>query len=104
MRFSANVSILFKEVPFLERFGRAKEAGFSAVEFWWPTGEDLAEVEQTIKDADLRVALFNFDAGDMPAGDRGLVSDPDRQQQFRENVPTALDLAQRYGRRSMTSR
>ena len=68
MRFCANVSILFKEAPFLERFGRAKRAGFSAVEFWWPSDEDLGEVEAAIGDAGLSVALFNFDAGDMPAG------------------------------------
>ncbi len=97
MRFCANVSILFKEAPFLERFERAKEAGFSAVEFWWPSGEDLGEVEAAIKDAGLEVTLFNFDAGDMPGGDRGLLSDPDRQAQFRENVPVALELAQRLG-------
>ncbi len=75
MRFCANVSILFKEVPFLERFGRTREAGFSAVEFWWPGGEDLDEVERALKAADLSVALFNFYAGDMPAGERGLVSE-----------------------------
>ncbi len=97
MRFCANVSILFKEAPLLQRFGRAKEAGFSAVEFWWPSGEDLAEVEGAIRAAGLEVALFNFDAGDMPAGDRGLISDPDRQGQFRENVPVALELAHRLG-------
>ncbi|HET7480654.1 MAG TPA: TIM barrel protein [Rubrobacteraceae bacterium] len=97
MRFSANVSILFKESPFLERFGRAAEAGFSAVEFWWPAGEDLGKVEKAIKDAGLRVALFNFDAGDMPGGERGLVGDPDRREQFRENVPVALDLARSLG-------
>jgi len=101
MRFSANVSILFKEGPFLERFGRAAEAGFSAVEFWWPSGEDLGEVEGVIKDAGVEVALFNFDAGDMPAGDRGLVSDPDRESRFRENVPVALDLARSLGCRRM---
>jgi hydroxypyruvate isomerase len=97
MRFCANVSILFKEVPFLERFGRAREAGFGAVEFWWPSGEDLGEVEGAVRDAGLTVALFNFDAGDMPGGDRGLVSDPERQEQFRENVPVALELAGRLG-------
>ena len=97
MRFCANVSILFKEAPFLERFGRARRAGFSAVEFWWPGGEDLGEVEAAIRDTGLSVALFNFDAGDMAAGDRGLISDPDRQEQFRENVPVALELAQRLG-------
>ncbi|HEX2742160.1 MAG TPA: TIM barrel protein [Rubrobacter sp.] len=93
MRFSANVSILFKEVPFLDRFGRAADSGFSAVEFWWPSDEEPGEVERAVKDSGLEVALFNFDAGDMPAGDRGLVGDPGREQQFRENVPVALDLA-----------
>ena len=97
MRFSANVSILFKEAPFLERFGRAAEAGFGAVEFWWPAGEDLGEVEGAVKDAGLRVALFNFDAGDMASGDRGLVSDPSREEQFRYNVPAALELARSLG-------
>ena len=93
MRFSANVSILFKEVPLLERFGRAAEAGFGAVEFWWPSGEDLGEIERAIKDAGLEVALFNFDAGDMAGGDRGLVSNPSREEKFRDNVPVALELA-----------
>jgi hydroxypyruvate isomerase len=97
VRFSANVSILFKEAPFLDRFGRAREAGFSAVEFWWPSDEDPAKVEEAVKDAGLDVALFNFDAGDMAAGDRGLAGDPERQRQFRENVPVALDLAGSLG-------
>ena len=97
MRFSANVSILFKEAPLLDRFGRAAEAGFGAIEFWWPSGEDLGKVEKAIKDAGLEVALFNFDAGDMASGDRGLVSDPSREEQFRENVPVALELARSLG-------
>jgi hydroxypyruvate isomerase len=97
VKFSANVSILFKETPFLERFARAAGAGFDAVEFWWPAGEALDEVEAAIREADLQVALFNFDAGDMPAGDRGLLSDPDRGHRFRDNVPVALDLARRIG-------
>jgi hydroxypyruvate isomerase len=98
MRFSANVSILFKEVPLLERFGRAAAAGFSAVEFWWPGhGAELGAVESAVRDAGLDVALFNFDAGDMAAGDRGLVSDPERQHQFWDNVPVALDLARTLG-------
>jgi hydroxypyruvate isomerase len=97
MRFSANVSILFKEAPFLERFGRARDAGFSAVEFWWPSDADPGEVEEAIKDAGVEVALFNFDAGDMAAGERGLAGDPGRQRQFRDNVPVALDLARSLG-------
>jgi hydroxypyruvate isomerase len=103
MRFCANVSILFKEVPLLERFGRAREAGFSAVEFWWPSGEELSEVEQAIGAAGLDVVLFNFDAGDMPGGDRGLLSDPERQGRFRENVPIALELAERLGCRKLNA-
>ena len=104
MRFCANVFMLFGEVPFLGRFGRAAEAGFSAVEFWWPgtAGEDPGEVERAVKDAGLEVALFNFDAGDMlGAGDRGLVSDPEREGQFQENVPVALELARSLGCRRM---
>jgi len=97
MRFCPNLSMLFKEVDLMERFGRAAEAGFAAVEFWWPSGGDLDQVEAAIKDSGLEVALFNFDAGDMPGGDRGLVSDPDRKQEFRENVPVALELARSVG-------
>ena len=93
MRFCPNLSMLFKDVDFVDRFGRAADAGFAAVEFWWPSGEDLDRVKHAITDAGLQVALFNFDAGDMPSGDRGLVSDPERWQEFRDNVPVALELA-----------
>jgi hydroxypyruvate isomerase len=89
--------MLFKEVDFVERFARAAGAGFAGVEFWWPSGEDLDRVRAAVKDAGLEVALFNFDAGDMPGGDRGLVSDPERQQEFRDNVPVALELALSVG-------
>ena len=97
MRFCANVSILFGDAPFLERFARAAAAGFGAVEFWWPAGEDPGAVADAVAAAALQVPLFNFDAGDMPAGDRGLLADPDRVAQFRANVPVALDLARRVG-------
>lgn len=103
MRFSANVSMLFREVPLLERFARAREAGFSAVELWWPSGEDPGEVERAVRDAGVRVIALNFDAGDLPGGDRGLLSDPARQARFRENVPVALDLAGRLGCRQLNA-
>ncbi|HEX2046460.1 MAG TPA: TIM barrel protein [Acidimicrobiales bacterium] len=103
MRFCPNLSMLFKEVDLIERFGRAADAGFAGVEFWWPSGEDLGQVEAAVKDAGLEVALFNFDAGDMASGDRGLVSDPDRQQQFRDNVPVALGLARSVGCRRLNA-
>ncbi len=97
MRFCPNVSILFSDADLIDRFGRAAEAGFTAVELWWPSGEDLGGVETAIRDAGLEVALLNFDAGDMPNGDRGLLSDPERHEQFRDNVPVALELARSLG-------
>jgi hydroxypyruvate isomerase len=105
MRFSANVSMLFKEVPFLDRFECAARAGFSAVEFWWPAGESLERVEAAVAGAGVEVALFNFDAGDMPAGDRGLPGEPDpeRRRRFRDNVPVALGLAERLGCRRLNA-
>ena len=103
VRFCPNLSLLFKDADFPERFGRAAEAGFAGVEFWWPSGEDLGQVEAAIKESGLDVALFNFDAGDMPEGDRGLLSDPDRQKEFRENVPVALELARSVGCRRLNA-
>jgi hydroxypyruvate isomerase len=97
VRFCVNVSILFTEVPLLERFARVRDAGFDTVELWWPRGEDLAAVQAAIADAGVGVALLNFDAGDMPAGDRGLISDPALQDAFRANVPVALELADAVG-------
>jgi hydroxypyruvate isomerase len=103
MRFAPNISILFKEAPFLERFGRARAAGFGAVEFWWPAGEDLDDVRAAVADAGLDVVLMNFNAGDMPSGDRGLLSDPERAHEFRDNVPVALELAERLGCRRLNA-
>lgn len=103
MRFCANVSMLFAEVSFLERFELAGGAGFTAVEFWWPSGVDLGDLEREIGGLGLEVALFNFDAGEMAAGDRGLLADPERHEQFRENVPVALGLAERLGCRRLNA-
>jgi hydroxypyruvate isomerase len=97
MRFSVNVSILFTEHPFLERFAKARDAGFDSVEFWWPRGENLDDVQAAIEAAGVEVALINFDAGDMPGGERGLISDPARQDEFRANVPVALEFAKAVG-------
>ena len=103
VRFDVNVSMLFAEWPFLDRFAQVERAGFGAVEFWWPSGEDPRDVERAISDAHLEVALFNFDAGDMAAGARGLAGDPALSQQFRENVPVALDLARRLSCRRLNA-
>ena len=60
MRFSANISILFKEVPFLERFSRASSAGFRAVEFWWPTGVAAESIVTAARESGCQVVLFNL--------------------------------------------
>ncbi|MGA8720169.1 MAG: hypothetical protein WB557_19330, partial [Solirubrobacteraceae bacterium] len=67
MRFSANLSFLFKDVPFSERFRRAADAGFGGVEFMWPGVDGLDAVAEAVGETGLEVALFNFDAGDMAA-------------------------------------
>jgi hydroxypyruvate isomerase len=97
VRFSINLSMLFSDRPLLKRFDAAHEAGFDAVELWWPRGEDLSAVEAAVDDAEVDVVVMNFDAGDMRAGDRGLISDPSRRDAFRSNVPVALELAAAVG-------
>jgi hydroxypyruvate isomerase len=84
-------------VPFPERFRRAADSGFRAAEFMWPGVEQVDAVARAVADTGLEVALFSFDAGDMPAGERGLAGVPDRRSQFRDNVPVALVLAARIG-------
>jgi len=103
MQFCANISLLFTEVPFLERFAAAHSAGFDAVEMWWPRGENLDAVEAAVADSGLQVVLLNFDAGDMPAGDRGVLSDPSREHEFHDNVPVALALADAIGCRQLNA-
>jgi hydroxypyruvate isomerase len=66
-------------------------------------GEELPAIERAVEETGLEVALFNFDAGEIAAGDRGLLSDPERQAQFRENVPVALELADRIGCRRLNA-
>ena len=97
LRFDLNISILLKEVPFLERFERAASLGFGAVEFWWPGGENLSATAERLRATGLAVALMNFDAGNMAGGERGFLNDPGRQEQFRANVTVALEFARQVG-------
>ncbi len=96
-RFAANVSFLWAELPFLERFAAARAAGFDTVELHWPRGENLDDVAAAVADAGLAVCLMNFDGGDPEAGERGLMALPERQNDWRRHVPIALDLARRIG-------
>ena len=82
-RYAVNLSILFAELELLERPPAAKAAGFDKVEFWWPFGVAVpsdSEVDrfvQAIEDAGVSLIGLNFFAGDMPAGDRGVLSNPE---------------------------
>jgi hydroxypyruvate isomerase len=103
LRFCPNVHTLYTEAPLLERFSLAARSGFSAVELWWPRGEDLDALAAAVHGARIDVALFTFDLGDYDAGDRGLAGVPERQAEFLDNVPIALELATRLGCRRITA-
>ena len=92
-RFAANLSFLFTEVPFLERFTEAAHAGFRAVEFAFPYAYQAKELVTRILAQKLEVVLFNTPPGDWDAGDRGLASLPGREHEFSASVSTALRFA-----------
>jgi hydroxypyruvate isomerase len=92
-RFAANLSMMFNEVPFLERFARAKKAGFEAVEFLFPYDHPADEVAGALKDQGLTQALFNMPPGDWANGERGIAALPGRESEFRAAVDKALEYA-----------
>jgi hydroxypyruvate isomerase len=108
-RFDVNLSILFTELPLLERPAAAKEAGFDAVEFWWPWSVAVpsdAEVDAfvtAVRDAGVQLVGLNFFAGDMPGGDRGLVSWPARRPEFRDNVDVTIGVGEQLGCRAFNA-
>jgi hydroxypyruvate isomerase len=93
VQFCANVSMLFAEVPFLERFGRARAAGFDAVEFQFPYDFDAEAIKAELDTHHLDLVLFNFPAGDFAAGDRGMANDPNRIDDFNRTIETGLAYA-----------
>jgi hydroxypyruvate isomerase len=100
-RFAANLTMMFNEVPFLERFGAAARAGFQGVEFLFPY-EFPAEVIRTELDRhNLSMVLFNMPAGDWAKGDRGLACDPGAVDRCRDGVRTAIEYAERLGCRQL---
>jgi hydroxypyruvate isomerase len=92
-RLSANLSMLFTEVPFLERFAASAERGFTHVEFMFPYEHAAPEVGAAMRDAGVRPVLFNLPAGDWASGDRGIAADPGRVDEFRAGVDQALEYA-----------
>ncbi|WP_427008759.1 hydroxypyruvate isomerase family protein [Pseudarthrobacter sp. H2] len=103
MTYTVNCSILLTELPLLERPAAAKAAGFDAVEFWWPfdtsvpADADVTKFERAITDAGVQLTGLNFNAGNMPAGDRGLVSWPARTTEFLDNIDVVAGIGERLG-------
>src|SRR5882757_4853385 len=104
--YTANCSMLFTERPLLERPAAAKAAGFDAVEFWWPfrtavpTDLEADHFVRAVQDAGVQLTGLNFFAGDLPGGDRGLVSWPRRAGEFRDNIDVTIGIGERLGCRA----
>src|SRR5262245_17662545 len=92
-RFAANLSFMFNEVPFLDRFDAAAKAGFKAVEFLFPYEHAAGEIAARLKANGLTQALFNLPPGDWTKGERGLAGLPGREAEFEAAVKTALEYA-----------
>ncbi len=96
-KFAANLSMLFNEVPFLDRFESAAKAGFKAVEFLFPYAYTVEEIRQRLDANGLELVLHNLPAGDWDAGERGIACHPDRVSEFREGVGKAIIYATALG-------
>jgi hydroxypyruvate isomerase len=109
VHYDVNLSILFTELPMLERPAAAARAGFDAVEMWWPfdgptpTDAELDQLAGAITDAGVRLVGLNFDAGHMPSGDRGLLSSKATSQRFRDNIEVTVGFAERLGCRTLNA-
>lgn len=96
-RFAANLSFLFQDLPFLDRFEASAKAGFRAVEFLFPYEFPKAEIAARLKANGLTQALFNLPPGDWSKGERGLAAMPGREAEFEAAMRTALDYATATG-------
>ena len=96
-RFAANLSMLFTELPFPDRFAAAAAAGFKGVEYLFPYDWPADQLASLLADNGLTQVLFNLPAGDWDAGERGIACLPDRVEAFREGVFTAMDYAEVLG-------
>ncbi|KXS36880.1 MAG: hydroxypyruvate isomerase [Halomonadaceae bacterium T82-2] len=96
-RFAANLSMLFTEEDFFDRFKAAADAGFKGVEYLFPYDYPAADIKQRLDDNDLTQVLFNLPAGDWAAGERGIACHPDRVEEFRAGVDSAIEYARVLG-------
>lgn len=105
MRYLANCSLLFTELPLLERPRAAAEAGFEAIELWWPWPHDptppqaqVDELVAAVEESGVQLVGLNFFGGDLAGpADAGVLSVPGRSEEFRDNVPVAVEIGHRLG-------
>lgn len=104
VRLAANISLLFTEIPYLDRPSAAAAAGFAAIETWWPFGvnpypsaAEVGRLLEAVARADVQLVAVNFFAGDMPSGERGVVSLPDRIEDFRRSTEVMLRIGAETG-------
>ena len=96
-KFAANLTMLFTELPFMQRFEAAANAGFEAVEYLFPYAFSKQELTAALRDNHLKQVLHNLPAGNWDAGDRGIACDPARTAEFRDGVAKAIDYATALG-------
>ena len=96
-RFAANLTMLFTEVPFMDRFAAAAEAGFEAVEFLFPYEFEKGRIADALEANRLSLVLHNLPAGDWGASERGIACHPSRMAEFREGVERAVGYAKALG-------
>jgi hydroxypyruvate isomerase len=107
--YTVNASILLTDLPLLERPAAVKQAGFSAVEFWWPfpvavpADSDVDAFVTAVQDAGVQLTGLNFFAGDMAGGDRGLVSWKSRTSEFVDNLDVVAGIGERLGCRAFNA-
>ncbi|MGK5020851.1 2-oxo-tetronate isomerase [Janthinobacterium lividum] len=99
--FAANLSMMFTELPFLERFAAAREAGFDAVEFLFPYAVEARQIATRLERHHLQLAVFNFPPGDWEHGEWGIACDTRRGEQFRHYVQVALNYALALGAKQL---
>lgn len=101
LQFAPNLTTLFTEFSFLERFKEAKKLGFSNVEFQFPYAFSAADINQKLIDNELACVLFNLPAGDWETGERGIAIFPNRIEEFRESVALGIEYALFFGTKNI---
>jgi hydroxypyruvate isomerase len=96
-QFAANLTMLFNESPFMDRFEKAANSGFHAVEFLFPYAFSAQEIKQKLEQNKLQLVLHNLPAGDWDAGERGIACLPDRVAEFQSGVTKAIEYAKELG-------